>query len=180
MKNSYQFFIQQTAKIPYAVASIAAFCLILSAAIFFPNASAYAQCTPAIIPTTSTDNARAQISGNTVVWAGVAGGVRHIFKYDGTTTTQLSTTSIQNTNPQIDGNTVVWVGNDGTTDQIYKHDGTTLTLLSTTSTDNANPQISGNTVVWLGKIGGVSHIFKHDGTTLTQLSRLLPLTTAHK
>jgi hypothetical protein len=73
-----------------------------------PNTSVYAQCTVSVVPTTSTFNFMAQLSGNTVVWSGRLGGVSHIFKYDGTTTTQLSTTSTVNTDPQIEGNTVVW------------------------------------------------------------------------
>ncbi len=122
------------------------------------------------IITTSTSNFGPQISGNTIVWSGNDGTTNQIFKFDGTSVTQVSTTSTGNQFPQISGNTIVWSGSLGGVRHIFKFDGTSVTQVSTTSTNNNSPQISGNTIVWSGSLGGVNHIFKFDGTTVTQVS----------
>jgi hypothetical protein len=98
-----------------------------------------------------------QASGQNLVWWGGVFNNFQVYRFDGSTVTQLST-GIRNRFPQVDGDNIVWQGYDGHDEEIFFSNGQDVIQLTHNEYDDTSPQVSGNHVVWQGQFGS-------DGTT---------------
>lgn len=111
------------------------------------------------------------VSGSNITWIGsdLVGGDQDVFRWNGSTVTNISNNALVDRDVQISGNNLVWrsynstVGDDW---EIYFYNGTTVTQLTNNIYNESAPQISGSNVTWESD----GKIYLYNGTTTTQIS----------
>ena len=113
------------------------------------------------------------LSGNSVVWTGVAEPqLGQILLYDGTATTQITQGDLVKVLPVVSEGNIAWAGSDASgSGDIFFYNGTTTTQLTDNSINEVVLGISGNNVTWVSSDDpSTAELFLYNGTETIKLT----------